>query len=481
MNQGKTQQAAAAAAGMSVRSARKWQSGPLPSQTKEPRHWRTRKDPFEGVWEEKIVPLLERDKEGELEAKTLLKQLIEEKPERFNQGQLRTMQRRVRDWRALHGPDKEVYFQQEHPPGEEAALDFTNCNELQVTIAGEPFRHLLFELVLVASAWTWACVALSESYEALVEGLQRALWALGGVPRKLTLDNMSAATHELKKARGRSLNKRFADACTHLGIETVRRINVGKSHENGAVEVRHRRTKKLLKQALILRGSRDFASVEDYERFVQQTLEREHNQHVTAKLELESPLLRPLPIKPVPTYTTETPKVRRWSTIKVRGRIYSVPSQLIGHQVEVRLHANEVELRYGGEVVETFPRLRGEGAHRIDYRHVIASLVRKPGAFPNYCFREELYPSLIFRRAYDALERARPGRGHVDYVRILHLAAMTMESTVEAELAQLLEAGAPFDYATVKQRVQPTESEVPQLEVGEPDLGVYDELLGGAA
>lgn len=329
--------------------------------------------------------------------------------------------------------------------------------------------------------WTWACVAFSESFEALVEGLQRALWALGGVPKQLTLDNMSAATHELKKGRGRSLNKRFGDVCDHLGFEKVRRINVRKAHENGAVEVRHRRTKSLLRQALVLRGSKDFESVEAYERFVQQTLQHDHNRHVEARVQIERPLLNPLPIKPVPTYTTETPKVRRWSTINVRGRIYSVPSRLIGYQVEVRLHPNHVELRYRGELVERFPRLRGEGAHRIDYRHVIASLVRKPGAFSNYRFREELYPSLVFRRAYDALESNRPGRGHVEYVRILHLAATTMESEVEAVLARLLDQGERFDYAAVKQLVQPTESEIPQLDVGEPDLDAYDELIGGAA
>lgn len=481
MKQGKTQEAAAAAADMSVRSARKWQSGPLPSQTKGPRAWRTREDPFENVWDTTIVPLLESDTKAELEGKTLLRLLIDDRPEGFHVGQLRTMQRRVRDWRALHGPDKEVYFEQVHPPGKEAALDFTSGNELGVTISGEPFPHLLFELVLIASTWTWACVAFSETFEALVEGLQRALWALGGVPQSLVLDNMSAATHDLKKGRGRGLNKRFADVCDHLGFEKVRRINVRKAHENGAVEVRHRRTKSLVGQALVLRRNVDFESVNAYERFVQHTLEHSHNRDIEARVQTERPHLRPLPIKPVPTYTVETPRVRRWSTVCVRGRIYSVPSRLIGHQVEIRLHANHVEVRYRKQVVESFPRLRGEGAHRIDYRHVIASLVRKPGAFSNYRFREELYPSLTFRRTYDALEARRPGRGHVDYVRILHLAATTMESEVEAVLVQLLERGASFDYVVVKQLVKPGKSEVPKISIGEPELIGYDELIGGVA
>jgi hypothetical protein len=481
MNEGKTQQTAAAAAGMSERSARKWQTGPLPSQTQEPRHWRTREDPFEDVWATKIEPLLEVDSKAELEAKTLMQLLVDHDPERFSMGQVRTMQRRVRDWRALHGPDKEVYFEQEHVPGDEAGLDFTCGNDLGVTINGEPFRHLLFELVLLACTWTWACVAFSESFEALVDGLQRGLRALGGVTKRLILDNMSAATHELGDGGGRSLNKRFADVCEHLGFEKVRRINVRKAHENGAVEVRHRRTKSLIRQALILRGSVDFDSVEDYERFVQRTLEHGHNRHLGDRLVEERTKLRPLPLKPVPTYTIETPKVRRWSTVRVRNRTYSVPSRLIGHEVEIRVHPNTIEVRYRGNVVEVFPRLRGDRNHRIDYRHVIASLVRKPGAFANYRFREELYPTLTFRRAYDALVASHADRADVEYVRILHLAAKTMETDVETALIRLLEARARFDFAAVEALVKPRESEVPTIDIPTPDLTGYDALIVGAA
>ena len=482
MKQGKNQEAAAAAAGMSVRSARKWQTGPLPSQTKQRRDWRTRKDPFEEVWASEIEPLLAVDTKGELEAKTLMRVLVDAHPERFSMAQLRTMQRRLRDWRALHGPAREVYFQQEHGPGKEAGLDFTCGNGLGVTVAGEPFQHLLFELVMLASTWVWACVALSESFESLIGGLQGALWKLGGVPQELILDNMSAATHELGKGqKGRGLNKRFADVCTHLGIEKVRRINVRKANENGAVEGRHGHTKRLLRQALILRGSADFASVEDYERFVQETLESGHNRYIAERLALEQAQLRPLPFKPVPSYTVETPTVRRWSTIRVRGQTYSVPSRLIGHRVEVRVHATVLELFYGAQLVETLPRLLGSKNHHIDYRHVIGSLVRKPGAFANYRFREDLYPTLTFRRAYDVLVEMRGSRASVEYVRILHLAAMTSESQVDATLAQLLEDGTRFDYAIVKALVVPREPDVPVVNIQSPDLTVYDALLRASA
>jgi len=276
MKEGMKQTAAAAAAGMSERAARKWQAGPLPSQAKKQRDWRTRADPFEGVWDEFVVPLLEADTDGVLEAKTLMELLVDRDPQAYSMGQVRTMQRRVRDWRAKRGPAKEVYFPQQHRPGHEAGLDFTCCNALGVTIRGVPFKHLLFELVMNYSGWTWACVALSETFEALSEtfealsetfealpdGLQRALWALGGVPEQLLLDNMSAATHELKRGGGRGLTRRFDDARSHLGIDRVRRINPGKSNENGAVESRHNRTKTMLAQAIQLRGSSDFDSVE---------------------------------------------------------------------------------------------------------------------------------------------------------------------------------------------------------------------------
>lgn len=481
MSQGKTQEAAAAAAGMSVRSARNWQEGPLPSETTKPRSWRTRADPFEKVWEEFIEPLLRRDEKGELEAKTIVELLVEKDPENFSMSHLRTMQRRLRDWRALHGGDKEVFFAQEHPPGDEAGIDFTCCNALGVTIRGEPFAHKLFEFVLVSSSWTWANVAYTETYEALVDGLQRALWKLKGVPRQLCLDNMTAATHDLRKGRGRALNKRFAEVCDHLGFETVRRINVRKANENGAVEVRHGRTKKLLRQAMILRGSCDFGSLEEYERFVEETLDRAHNRRIEARLEEERPHLRPLPKRPVPIYSTEEPRVRCWSTVTVRSRIYSVPSRLIGYQVEVRLYPMKVEVRYRGSLVETFPRLRGDKNHRIDYRHIIGSLVRKPGAFAHYRFREELYPTLVFRQAYDALVSFHGSRADVEYVRVLKLAAETMEADVEHALSRLLESRVHFDYAIVEAVIRPREPELPVIRIAEPDLSSYDALLGGAA
>ncbi len=474
--EGKTQEAAAAASGMGVRTARKWESGQLPSERRTPRTWRTRRDPFEGVWAEELVPLLLHDEERILEATTVLDLLESRYPGRFGPGQLRTLQRRMRDWRALHGPDREVYFEQVHPPGREAQVDFTHGTELGVRVAGELFDHLLFEFVLSFSGWRSVGLAFGETFEALVDGLQDALWSLGGVPLIARSDNLSAATHELKRSGGRALTERFAAMLAHYGMQSTR-IHPGRSHENGVVEQAHHRLKSALAQALVIRGSRDFDTVEAYERFVQEGVQR-LNRPTLGRLAEERAHLLPLPSTRVPAYTTYRVKVRKWSTVRIANKTYSVPSRLRGYEIEARQYANDVEIYYRGERVERMPRLRGGQEHWIDYRHVIWSLVRKPGAFARYRYREELFPSATFREAYDALCRFRGQRADVDYVRTLHLAASTMESVVEQALRELLDAGRWFEYTTVRDLAAPVAPIIPELTTPvAPDLRVYDALL----
>ncbi|HZQ64000.1 MAG TPA: IS21 family transposase [Gaiellaceae bacterium] len=475
--EGKTQEAAAAVAGMSVRTARKWEKGPFPSACKPRRSWRTRRDPFAGDWEAELVPLLESDQAGALESTTLLELLVERHPDRYTAQHLRTLQRRLRDWRALHGPDKEVFFEQVAVPGREGAIDFTHATELGVTIAGELLRHLLFEFVLRWSRWRWVQIAFAETFEALVAGLQGALWDLGAVPEVLRSDNLSAATHELRKTGGRALNARFEAVLDHYRLRSSR-IQPGAAHENGVAEQAHDALKSALAQALVLRGSRDFPTVEAYATFVADVVARGNRPHLV-RLEEERPHLRPLPTSRIPDYTVSHPRVRRWSTIRVGGRTYSVPARLIGHVVDVHQHPDVVEVFYRDQLVEQMPRLHGLRDARIDYRHVIWSLVRKPGAFARYRYREDLFPSLAFRRAYDALRSTRGERGDIEYVRILHLAASTLEATVAQALDTLLARGEPFDYAAVRALAAPAAPAVPRLGLPAPDLGVYDRLLAG--
>lgn len=476
--EGKTIEAASAAAGMSERTARAWSTGPLPSETKQPRHWRTRDEPFAEVWPE-VEAWLVADDEGKLEAKTVLAELIRRHPERFEAGQLRTLQRRFREWRALKGPGKEVFFPQVHEAGRMGSLDFTHANELGVTIAGLFFPHMFFHLVMPFSGGHYVELAFSESFEALKRGLQNALVALGGVPTEVRSDNLSAATHELKLG-GRALTQRFREVLDHFELSSSR-IRPGEAHENGVVEKGHDVLKSALDQALRLRGSRDFGDVDAYLAFVAEIVARDLHAGREAKLAEERARLRPLPSTRLPEFTRLFAKVRKWSTIQVLRRTYSVPSRLIGHEVEVHLYPDLLEVRYAGKIVESIPRLRGGDVHRVDYRHVIWSLVRKPGAFAHYRYREELFPTMTFRRAYDALRERRGDRADVEYVRVLHLAASTSEVLVERSLATLLETDEPWDYASLKSLAQPEAPSVPDVRIGEPDLASYDELLGEVA
>jgi hypothetical protein len=416
-----------------------------------------------------------------LEATTLLEHLVTRHPGAYGPRHLRTLQRRLRDWRAVHGPDRDVVFPQAHVPGREAAVDFTHATDLGVTIAGQPLRHLLFQFVLTYSGWTWLRVCFGETFEALVAGLQGALWTLGGVPEVVRSDNLSAATHELRRTGGRALTTRFAAVLTHYGMRSTR-IRPGESQENGAVEQAHRRTKGALAQALVLRGSSDFADVAAYEAFARDVVDRRRNGELGVAYDQDRAALRALPAAPVPAYTTHRALVHRTSTIYVAKRTYSVPSRLIGSTVHVRQHPDLLEVFYRERLVATMPRLLGEGAaHRIDDRHVIWALVRKPGAFARYRYRADLFPSLVFRRAYDALVAHHGDRADVEYVRVLHLAASTMEVQVARALDELLGGGGAFDYAAVRARVRPERAAVPQVQIGAPDLAAYDGLLAGGA
>ena len=481
MSEKKTIASAAAAAGMSERSAYTWKQGALPSEAKEPRKWRTRTDPLAEVWQSEVVPLLATDEGTVLEGTTILAELRRRHGDAYGPGHLRTLQRRMQDWRALHGPGKEVMFEQKHEAGREGAFDFTDATELGVTIAGEAFPHLFFQFVLSFSKWRWVGLAFSETFEALVRGLQGATAELGGVPRIFRSDNLSAATHDIP-GRGRELNRRFAAVLDHFGAKSTR-IKPGESHQNGVAEKANDVLKSGIAQELVLRGSRDFATVAEYMQLVGKIRGRINDGKSKALLAEEREHLLPLPTTRLAEYTTYTATVRQWSTIHFAHRVYSVPSRLIGCEVEVRQHPDAIEIYYRDRTnpTATMPRIRGDRYHQIDYRHVIWSLVRKPGAFARYRFREELFPSLVFRRAYDALVEARGERADVEYVRVLHLAASTMQADVEAALETLLARRERFDFAMVKALTVPEKTVVPVVHIPPPDLSVYDRLLVGGA
>jgi len=477
---GRTQEAAAAAADITAKTGRKWEVGPLPSEIeKAPRDWRTRKDPMVAYWDKEAVPWLTEDTEGILEATALFEHIKSLFPQDAQDEHLRTFQRRVRDWRAVNGLPKEVFFEQRHVAGREAQFDFTHATELKVTIAGEAFPHLLFELLLSFSKHRYVEIARGETFEALCSGLQNGFGEIGGVTKVVRSDNLSAATHELAQHEGRELTPRFKALLEHYSLESTR-IRARQSNENGIVEKGHDVLKRALKQALILRGSRDFRDLEEYQRFLAVIVDR-LNQKKQVKFAEEQLALGSLPSSRIPTYTDIATKVMPWSYVRVGGNIYSVNSRLIGHQVIARVHADQVDILYNGKVVEQLTRLRGKGNQRIDYRHVVHTLVQKPGAFARYRFREEMFPTLTFRLAYDSLVRQRGERADVEYLRILQLAATTYESEVGAALTLLMDVSDKFDYVAVKALVTPsTQAPIVDQRKLVPNLPDFDTLLTGA-
>ncbi len=475
---GRSQALAAARAGMSERTARKYErAGALPSQMKRPRTHRTRPDPFAADWPW-IVAQLERD--AALQAKTLFALLQEQRPGRYTAGQLRTLQRHVAGWRALHGPAQEVMFEQTHAPGALAQSDFTHMTALGVTLGGVPVPHLLYHLVLTYSNVEAVSVCFAESFEALAEGLERCLWQLGGAPRTHRTDHMGAAVRPLDAAGRHEFTARYRGLMAHYGMEPS--VNTaGEAHQNGDVEQAHHRFKVAVDQALRVRGSRDFADRGAYERFLHD-LVRQRNLTRAARFAEEQQALRPLPPLPLAPCRELHMKVTRFSTIHVLENTYSVPSRLIGTRVLVRLRAETVEVYVGTTLTCVMPRLAGRQQHAIDYHHVIWSLVRKPGAFAAYRYRDDLFPSLAFRQAYDRLRAARPGQADRDYVRLLYLAASTAESEVEAALGLLAEVDHPPTFDAVRDLVRPPQTPpLPVVATPLLDLAPYDRLLPSTA
>jgi hypothetical protein len=464
---------------MCEKTARKYlRAGELPSQMKKPHTWRTREDPFEGVWEE-IREMLE-ESEAKFEAKTLFEYLQRKYPGRFQDGQLRTLQRRMKVWRALEGPSKEVYFSQVHHPGELAQSDFTRMGGLGITIGGQPFDHMIFHFVLTYSNWESGTVCYGESYESLSQGLQNALWELGGVPKAHQTDRLTAAVHQLQKDEKESeegFTQRYRDLMSHYGLEP-RKIQVGQPNENGDVEQSHHRLKRGVEQALLLRGSCDFKDLEEYQAFLKDLMER-RNENRRDRFGWEQKVLRALPSRRIEDTIKKDVRVGRGSTIRVQNNTYSVHSRLIGEGVEARVKMDEIEVWYAQRCVERMPRLRGSGKHRIDYRHVIDSLVRKPGAFANHIYQSDFFPTSRFRMAYDALSERIPSRADSEYLKILEKAAKDGESEVDEALRLLIAKEETICFEAVRQIVDEGKQvpAVTEVEIDPVELAEYDDLF----
>ena len=473
-NTEKNQEIAASKAGMDPKTARKYLVlNRLPSEVKKERHWRTREDPFSEVWDQVRQQIEENPG---LEAKTLFEWLQREHPGRYSDGQIRTLQRRMKVWRVTEGQAQEVYFGQKHVPGRLCASDFTHMTELGITLARQTFEHLVYHFVLTYSNWEKGTICYSESLESLSEGWQNAVWEVGAVAAEHRTDSLSSAVNNMSNLE--EFNRRYEGVMRYYGVKP-RHTNPASPNENGDVEQSHHRFKRAVEQAVLLRGSRDFGDLAEYAQFLKD-LFAQRNAGRRSRLAEEMAVMRELPARRMESAKRERVKVDSGSLIHVERNSYSVNSRLIGARVEARLYLDHVEVWYGQRKVEDLPRLRGRSKHRVDYRHIIEWLVRKPGAFENYRYQEDLFPTSRFRMAYDALHETMPGRSAKEYLKILKLAAEQGEVQVDEALRELLE-GKSETAITVESIGEllaklDTIAPVTMVEVASVDLASFDQL-----
>jgi hypothetical protein len=462
---------AAAKAGMSINTARKYVRGPVPGVQSAPREYRTRPDHFATHWGE-ICSLLEND--SGLQAKTILEYLVDKYPDMYNESHGRTLRRRIERWHAEKGPGREVFFAQNIFPGRQSQSDWTDCRQLGIKIGGEDFPHLLFHFILPYSGWQSVNISFSESFDSLTAGYMKAVTELGAVAIDHRTDNLTAAVKDSKSPDG--FNDRWTAFLGHYNAEPSKN-NPGKSNENGAVESRHGGLKNALDQALKLRRSREFRDIVHYRTFLEQFVRRS-NARRKAKLMEELEFLLPLPSRHWNDPIECTAAVTPFSAVTIGGSIYSVPSRLIGKILKAMVYPDTIKLFFGPILVQEMPRL-AKGERKIDYRHVIGWLVRKPGAFAAWVFRDEFFPSTVFRTAYDDLLKNHSSQRAADkeYLKILHRAALDGEIRVENALAQILQCGLVPNDDLVKVRTTTKVIGPPPIVVLAPDLGIYDALL----
>ena len=482
--QGQTQEQACAKVGVSERSGRRVEGGQVSVMATKERHWRTRKDPFEAVWDTEVVALLE--KQPGLDATTLFEDLQDRHRGKFGNGKKRTFQRRVKAWKALHGPDKEVIFRQVQEPGREGLSDFTTLKDVAVTIGAEPLEHRLYHFRLAYSGWSHVTVVLGgESFSALAEGLQESLWRLGGAPLEHRTDSLSAAYKNLSTEARRDLTERYEDLCAHYGMAATRN-NRGVSHENGAVESPHGHIKRRIAQGLLLRESADFASIEEYRQWLD-ALVRRFNRRCSEALAIEREKLQALPARRTTDYSEQVVPVTTSATIEVKRVLYSVPSRLVGERLRLHIFDDRIEAFVGSTRAVTLPRIYAVGHGRarcIDYRHLIGTLARKPQAFRYSQLREDLLPNATYRAIWQHLDRHLEARAACKrIVGILALAARAdCEQVLGAYLLARIAAGDIPSLHALEQRFEPGRHaggrvDLHALHGRQHPLSLYDSLL----
>ena len=476
---------AAAKAGFSRATGIRINRNPtFPSQKKTLRG-RSRPDPLANIFEAEVVPILENS--PGIRPVGVFRELLRRHPD-LKRGVRRTLERRIRVWRAAHGPEQEVIFRQQHAPGLMGLSDFTRMGSLGVTIAGQLLDHMLYHFRLAWSGFAHAQVVLGgESFTALAEGLQNALWCLGGVPHEHRTDSLSAAFRNLDTSDSEDMTKRYRALCDHYGMK-LSRNNRGLAHENGSIEGPHGHLKRDMADALALRGSTDFPDLDAYRGFLAEVVGRA-NAHRAKPIEAERAVLQALPPRRTTDYEEISVRVTSSSGFILRRVFYTVPSRLIGHRLGVRLYDDRLELFVSGSRQLTLRRGRAQApalrAHVVNYRHVIHSLKKKPMALMNLVYRDELFPREAYRRCFElAMVRLTEREACRLTVKLL---ALAHEENCEAELAAEIDIGLRIgqlpDLEDLKARFAPDPGEMPEINITPARLAGYGELLhrGGAS
>jgi hypothetical protein len=472
-----TQEVAASKVDISVSSARRIENGRhQPNQAK--RQWRTRSDPLEAVWESVVVPILQQDEL--ITPVGVFDHLCESHSDDFPTTARRTLERRIKKWRQLHGSAKDVMFLQHHESGLLGICDFTHVKS-PITIGREPCKHMLFNYRLAASGWQYCQVVYGgESFAAFSDSLQKAFRESGGVPKEVRTDSLSAAYRNHDNAE--AFTERYKSLMAHYGF-TATRNNTGVAHENGVIESSNRHVKAQLEQALRIRGSFDFNCRDDYEGFIQQLVGRRNKRINTAFIK-EQRQLQPLPPVGSVNYSIEYVRVSRTSTINVKRVTYTVPSRLIGSRLRVQVYDNRLALYLGHELTYTLERVYAQGSSRkrsVNYKHVIDALVKKPQAFRCSQWRDELLPNEDYRCIWQYVNGNMKADDACRYiVRVLHLASKEdNEIRLGRFIMQQLNTGRLPSLFDCQERFQQQTRDIPQLQVGQHSLKQYGLLLQG--
>jgi hypothetical protein len=477
---GLTQAKAAYIAEISERTGQRIESGRHRPNQGKVTEVSSMQDPLVGVWENELEPMLRR--EPRLKPMTLFEYLQDTYPGKYPQV-LRTLQRRVQTWKALHGPSPEVMFELRHEPGMMGLSDFTELKGITITMGGKPFEHLLYHYRLAYSGWQYAQIIQGgESFIALSEGLQNALNLCGGVPKQHRTDSLSAAYRNMGGPRHKALTRLYEELCDRYQMQPTRN-NTGIAHENGAIESPHGHLKNRIEQAIYLRGSADFASLDEYRALIESTVEG-LNRPCQQKFEQEKQHLQPLPKYRVADYELLTARVSSRSTIEVRCVLYTVPSRLIGRQLELRLYHDRIVGYLGNQQVVELPRIRVLDSDKrrgrcINYRHIIEGLRRKPRAFIYCTWQEDLIPTAQFRERWTDLKAQFDlDTAAVLMVEALYLAATQDQETAVADyLEQELKAQTLSLKRLQKQFKRDCPEGIPPLSIEQHDLSSYDQLL----